>query len=169
MQFNDVKAQVEHLLKRDGVALAGSAGIFLGVAVPPVGTELVIKAREMRPTLNQGKVSWNYITSLQGFELSNSMLFGRHYAPNSGEKLMNELLCRTSGFANLKEGTDYEIVRESFGGTSEKNVVVFLRDIKVTIKDGGTVFLPANNSWNGDRRTVNCSVERANYPLFELA
>lgn len=169
MQFNDFKAQVENLLKRDGVALAGSAGIFLGVAVPPVGTNLVIKARDMRPTLNQGKVSWNYTTNLPGFEVSNSMLFGRHYAPNSGEKLMSELLCRTSGFNNLKEGTDYEIIRESFGGSTEKNVVVFLRDINVTIKDGGTVFLPANNSWNEDRRTVNCSVQRENYPLFELA
>ena len=166
MQFNDFKAQVENLLKRDGVALAGSAGIFLGVAVPPVGTEIVLKAREMRPTLNQGKVSWTYLTSLQGFEVSNSMLFGRHYAPNSGEKLMNELLCRTEGFANLKEGTDYEIVREDFGGNSEKNVVVFLRDITATVRDGGTVFVPKNGSWDG--ATVDCSERRENYLLLEL-
>ena len=121
----------------------------------------------MTPTITDGKISWSYGTSNKGLEISNSMLFGRHYALESGRKPMRGLVCRTEGFDKLTEGVDYDIVREDFGGDTQKNVVVFRRDITVTVKAGGTVFVPKNGSWDGS--TVDCSERRENYPLLVLS
>jgi hypothetical protein len=166
MQFNDFVSKVKDLLKRDGVEVARSAGLYRGISLPAAGETFTIKAKDMNPTITDGKISWTYGTSDKGLEVSNSMLFGRHYALESGRKPMRALVCRTEGFDALVEGTDYEIVREDFGGKSQKNVVVFLRDITVTVKDGGTVFVPKNGSWDG--ATVDCSERRENYLLLEL-